>query len=385
MYLTIKQLNQKISDLLPKKNYQIKGEVSQINFKGKHCYLTLKDENDKIHARIFYYKNMLIEDFKIDDLKEGDIIKCSGRFNFYFGSISIIINQIISKEGLGEIFKRFLQLKENLNKKGYFNQKYKKQILGLIDKVTIITSKNGAAIQDFLRNLNNHDCKIETKIIDVPVQGVKSVEKISDVINKINNESKNEIIIITRGGGDYQDLDGFNQMEIIESIFNNRNNIFISAIGHETDEVLMDLVADYSLPTPSLASQFIIDHNNKLLENWYNKIRNLEENIENNILKNLEILNSLEIDLINQENNFERWITKMEMEIYEQINLEEKELDNFYNYLSSTGEIVLKNKLDKKIDKLEDIGFLFQDKTFYLKIRDRTFKITNYSIMETEY
>lgn len=373
MSITLNQLNKDIIQSLPKKKYIVESEVTGITNRRGHTYFDFKENNNKISGIIFRNQEVI---------EDGDKVKCSGRLSYYapYGKISFNVDKIISKSGLGDIYKDFLILKDKLTKEGMFNKEHKKYINGLIDKVIIITSKEGAAIQDIFRNLSNHNSKIKVDVKDAPVQGINCSKEISQIINYLN-KYKNMIIIITRGGGDYQDLNGFNQEEIVKSIYQN-NNIIISAIGHETDTVLTDLVADYTLPTPSLVAQFLIDHNNELLYKWEKQIKELEDEIKLNIRNKYDLFRQYEYILNQEENKFDLWINKIENNIKEDIFNQENILNQYFNYLDSIGEIKLLNYKEKEFNNLEDIAQLFNDNKFYIKIKDRLFQISNFVVKE---
>lgn len=373
MSISLNQLNKDIVSVLPKKKYIVESEVTGVTNRRGHTYFDFKEKNDKISGIIF--KNQEV-------IEDGDKVKCSGRLSYYapYGKISFNVDKIISKSGLGDIYKDFLILKDKLSKEGVFDKEHKKYINGLIEKVIIITSKEGAAIQDIYRNLSNHNCNIKVDVKDAPVQGVNCSKEISQIINYLN-KYKNMIIIITRGGGDYQDLNGFNQEEIVKSIFQN-NNIIISAIGHETDTVLTDLVADYSLPTPSLVAQFLIDYNNDLIYSWEKQINNLEDDINLYIRKKYDILRDMEYILNQEESKLDLWINKIENDIRDQIYQKEILLNQYFNYLDSVGEIKLLNYKEQEFNNLEDIGQLFTDNIFFIQIKDRLFKISDFCVKE---
>ena len=126
----------------------------------------------------------------------------------------------------------------------------------------MITSEQGAAIQDFIYALENNNSKLDYKIIDVPVQGSSCPKVIIDKLTSL--DQKYDSIVITRGGGSFEDLFGFSQPELVEAIHNFDQPV-ISAIGHQVDTSLLDLVADCCCPTPSLAAQYIIDINKKFI------------------------------------------------------------------------------------------------------------------------
>ena len=373
MTITLSQLNKEIINYLPNKKYIIESEVSGVSNRRGHTYFDFKDQNNKLAGLIFKNK---------DNIEDGDKIKCSGKLSFYapYGKLSFQVDNIISKSGIGDNYKDFLILKDKLSKEGIFDNKNKKQITGLIEKVIIITSKEGAAIQDILRNLSNHQSNIKVTIKDAPVQGVKCPIEISSILNKLN-KYKNKLIILTRGGGDYQDLNGFNNEDIIRCIHKN-NNIILSAIGHETDTVLSDLVSDYNLPTPSLVAQFLIDYNNNLLNSWENNIDQLEKNLYKEIQDKFNILQNYETEILKEENKLDLWINKLENNIKDEIYQQEKQLDEFITYLSSIGEIKLLNNKEEEFIDLKDIGQLFKDNSFYIRIKDRLFKISDFVVKE---
>ena len=374
MAISLIQLNKEIKDCIPTKKYIIEAEISGVSNRRGHTYFTLKEKEDKIFGTIWKSNNHTVID-------NGDKIKCSGyvRYDPKYG-LSFNVTDVISKTGLGDIHKDFLILKDKLTREGLFNKEHKKQITGLIKKVIIITSKEGAAIQDIYRNLNTHNSSIEVNVIDAPVQGINCPSQVSQHITKLN-KYQNMIIIVTRGGGDYQDLNGFNHEDIVRSIYNSRN-IVISAIGHETDTVLSDLVSDYSRATPSLVAQFLIDHNNHIISNWEDQIEELENNLLQIIRKDYDYLRDVEQELLEEENKLDMWISRLEMDIMDKIYSQEKLLDEYLVYLDNIGEIKLLNKKEEQFNNLEDIGQLFSDNCFFLKIKDRVFKISDFTVKE---
>ena len=274
-----------LKDSLPTQKYKITGEVSQPKLSQGHLYLTLKDNKSSIKAIIWKTK---YEKMK-NKLCDGDKITVYGSLDYYnfTGTISLIIDNIVDNEGVGELQKKYDFLKEEFKKKGYYDNKNKLPMPKYITNILIITSSNGAAIQDFIFNLANNKSKIKYEIIDVPVQGYESPKIISNKLKELNNMELNyDLIIITRGGGSYQDLFGFSDEELIESVFSFTKIPIISAIGHQIDNPLLDLVADYSCPTPSLASQFIVDINKSYIANLIELKNNYKFTIIDNLHKN---------------------------------------------------------------------------------------------------
>ena len=302
----------KVKLCLPNIKYSIIGEISQPKLSHGHLYFNIKDESSNIKCII--WKN------KLDKIKyeinDGDKLTIEIKLDFYSftGSLNFIVDNVINNEGTGNLQKKYNEIKNNFELKGYFDSKNKLQLPSVIKNILIITSETGAAIKDFLFNLKNNNSKINYTIIDVPVQGYdchniisKKLEDIYNDILVVNDipivDHKIDAIIITRGGGSFQDLFGFSESELIESVFKFKKYPIISAIGHQIDNPLLDLVADISCPTPSLAAQFLIDHNknfiNKLCEikfDFYNKIKT---NFFSEEKRLNEIKNKLKIDIDN--------------------------------------------------------------------------------------
>lgn len=251
--LTITELNILLKDSIKKvgQKIKVKGEIS--GFRGKYnntVYASLKDDISSIN--IIRFK-------AIEDIKNGDKVIVSGSIDFYSktGDIKLICNKI-EIEGEGELLKKLKYLKKKFEEKGYFENK---KTFPSIKNIGIITSKDGAALQDilFVLNSNKFDGKIYIK--NSPVQGNDCPKGICSGIKFFNTflieeNSKVDLIMITRGGGGIDDLMGFSNQSVIEEIHN--SNIFVmSAVGHEIDWMLSDYVADIRAPTPSIGAEMI--------------------------------------------------------------------------------------------------------------------------------
>tara|TARA_B110000858_G_C17783431_1_gene465946 strand:+ start:28 stop:1305 length:1278 start_codon:yes stop_codon:yes gene_type:complete len=269
-YLEIYQLSELIKDCLPSKKIRVIGEISNPKNSHGNLYFTLKDKTASIKTIIFKKRLDLIK----QEIKEGDKIVVKGRLNYWdkTGNLSLIVIKIVKYMGLGNLHKIYEENKLQFEKKGYFLDIHKLKTPQIIKNILIITSKNGAALQDFLFTLKNNKSKLIYDIIDVQVQGKKCSKNIILELNKIS--IKYDLIVITRGGGSFEDLFEFNNVKLIDTVFKFKQPV-LSAIGHQVDEVLLDLVADIRTPTPSLASQYIIDHNNKYIRNKKEILNNI--------------------------------------------------------------------------------------------------------------
>jgi exodeoxyribonuclease VII large subunit len=291
--------------------YKIKGEISGYSKRGGNIYATIKDNDTTID--IISWNNL-------EDYKNGDEVIVTGRINFYKKTSRININAInIEKKGLGDLFKKYLDIKTNYEKKGYFNKDNKKIMPQMINKIGIITSSEGAALKDILYVLKENKFGGEVYLKNCLVQGNSASKSISEAIDYFNKNYKNEIdlLLITRGGGSFEDLFQFSSDEVIHSIY--KSNIYtISAVGHESDTMLSDYVADYRAPTPSIGAQVISekyqsrylilnkgkDIKNKIKYNFYNKKNDIINRINKIKKYNIfdTIMNDIKIRKINLNN-----------------------------------------------------------------------------------
>src|SRR5699024_5869811 len=157
---------------------------------------------------------------------------------------------------LSKEYIKFLKMQEEFKSKGYFDQDNKKPIPKLVKKVGLITSRDGAAIVDFLAMINSKANDIHIYLAPVKVQGNNANKQVAEAVG-ILDELDLEVIVITRGGGSNEDLSSFNQREIIEAVYRAKTPI-ISAIGHNIDTTLIDYTSDLSLQTPTEAGSYLI-------------------------------------------------------------------------------------------------------------------------------
>jgi exodeoxyribonuclease VII large subunit len=330
----------KIKLCLPNIKYKIVGEVNQPKISHGHLYFNMKDETSNIKCIVWKSKFDKIK----CEINDGDKVSIEVKLDFYSftGSLNFIVENIIKNEGIGNLQKKYDEVKNNFELKGYFNQKNKLELPCIIKNILIITSESGAAIKDFLFNLENNNSRINYTIIDVPVQGYECHKIISKKLEDIYNnnicfENKIDAIVITRGGGSFQDLFGFSEPELIESVFNFKKFPIISAIGHQVDNPLLDLVADISCPTPSLAAQFLIDHNKNFINKLYEIKYEFYNRIKTDFFTEQKRLNEIKNKLKNSINNLLN-IT------YGYRNLLEKELFSRKEQLN-----LIKNKINCNI------------------------------------
>jgi len=333
--LSVTDFCQIIKDFIPNKKFTVSGEVNQLKNSHGHLFFTFKDSETCINTTIWKSK---VESLKIQ-INEGDKITIEGKLDFYTlgGKLNFIVDKIITNNGIGDLLKKYQKIKDDFQKKGYFDSENKLKLKPCIKNILLLTSESGAAYQDFLYGLENAHSKVTVTLIDVIVQGNDCPKNICEQLEKI--KINYDLVILTRGGGSFQDLFGFSQPELIESI-HNFTQPTLSAIGHQIDNPLSDLVCDYSAPTPSLAAQFIVDYNKTYLKRYQKISKELINSVNVYLIAELEKTNNL-LEKINKKwISFER--TNKQILINELNNMIRK-LDSLENKMNifETSNIIL--------------------------------------------
>lgn len=235
----------------------IEGEVS--NFKhhsSGHMYFTLKDEAAQISAVFFAKANQFLK----FELKDGLHVICIGRISVYDqrGQYQIYVQRIEPK-GLGALQLAFLQLKERLEQEGLFAPERKKEIPLYPNRIGLVTSPTGAAIQDMLKIFKRKKFGLEIYFCPVRVQGDGAANEIRKGIEALNRFESLDLIIVGRGGGSLEDLWAFNEEIVARAIVGSKIPV-ISAVGHEIDWTIADFVSDFRAHTPTAAAEKVVMH-----------------------------------------------------------------------------------------------------------------------------
>ena len=257
--ITVSDLNKYIKDKIADDEYLnnvlVKGEIS--NFKNHytgHMYFTLKDENSLIKCICFKsYANRLT------------FIPKDGMKVMVFGGVSVferdgvyqIYVKAMEEDGVGDLYAKYQELKENLEKQGLFDDIHKKKIPLMPKVIGVLTSKTGSVIKDIINVSTRRNPNCYIRLYPVPVQGDGAAVKIAEGIELMNKNKLADVIILARGGGSLEDLWPFNEEIVAHSIYNSEIPI-ISAVGHETDFTIADFVADLRAPTPSAAAELAV-------------------------------------------------------------------------------------------------------------------------------
>lgn len=259
MILGVSELNAQIKALMDSTflQVQVQGEISNLTIHTSgHMYFSLKDANSQVRCVMFRGN---VNALKFEP-KDGISVVVSGGISVYTprGEYQIQCKSMIP-EGIGELTLRFLQLKETLQQKGYFESK--KPIPPYPKRIAILTSLSGAALQDMLKVAKKRWRLTKIVAINTLVQGNEAKDSIARNIayadSFFGTPQAFDVIVIGRGGGSIEDLWAFNEEVVADAIFHARTPI-VSAVGHEVDTMISDFVADLRAPTPSAAMEMIL-------------------------------------------------------------------------------------------------------------------------------
>ena len=269
------------------------GEISNFRVPASgHFYFTLKDDNAQINVVMFRSQNRNLR-FVPED---GMSVTGLGRISVYEprGAYQIIF-EYLEPEGTGAIQLAYEQLKARLVEEGLFDEKHKKPLPYLPQKISIITSPTGAVVHDILKIINRRFSNVHIEIIPVKVQGEGAEDEIVTALKLLNARDDSDIAIIARGGGSFEDFHAFNSEVVARSIFESEIPI-ISAVGHETDFSIADFVADLRAPTPSTAAELVVPLKNDLVK----RCAELSMTLTNRFFRYIEYLQILLKEITNR-------------------------------------------------------------------------------------
>lgn len=322
---TVSQANQYIKNMFNQdfllNNISVRGEVSNCKYHSSgHIYFSIKDRNGLLSCVMFAGKKRGL-DFKME---EGNKVIVSGNINVYErdGKYQLYADKI-EKEGTGDLYKRFIELKNELEEMGMFSDEYKKEIPKYSMNIGIVTASTGAAIQDIINISKRRNPYIKLVLYPAKVQGDGAADTIVNGIRCL--DSKNlDVIIVGRGGGSIEDLWAFNEEKVARAIFE-CNTPVISAVGHETDYTIADYVADMRAPTPSAAAELVVFEYNKLCEKISSYEENMRYRIDNKIRNYRNTVNDLlwKLNKMSPANNIQskrQRLADLEIRLYDSIN-----------------------------------------------------------------
>ncbi|MDD3401193.1 MAG: exodeoxyribonuclease VII large subunit [Eubacteriales bacterium] len=271
-------------------NLSVQGEISGFHrHSSGHLYFTLKDDKASVKCVMFKMNALRLRFVP----KDGAQVKIAGQASLYQrdGSFQVYVNSMEAL-GTGALYQQFLEMKERLNKQGYFDESNKKAIPKLPLCIGIVTSKTGAVLRDIHNVLNRRFPAMGTKLYPTAVQGAGAANEIARAIETANYEDACDVLIVARGGGSMEDLWAFNELPVADAIFKSHIPI-ISAVGHETDFSISDFVADLRAPTPSAAAELAVPEYEQLEKRLSDSLDRLNHALQNGILRKRDKLDLL--------------------------------------------------------------------------------------------
>lgn len=262
---TVSELNEYVDLMLSRDPYMgeltVTGEISAFKrHTSGHLYFTLKDDAASVRCVMFRPNALRLSFFP----KDGMSVRIEGRAGLFGrdGAFQVYAERM-EKTGDGALYQRFLALREELQRRGWFDESLKKSIPFLPRAVGVVTSGTGAAIEDIRNVIARRFPNMPIVLYPVAVQGEKAAGEIAAAIRKADEERRCDVLIVGRGGGSLEDLWAFNE-EIVVAAVHDCTLPVISAVGHEIDFSLTDFAADLRAPTPSAAAELAVPELGKL-------------------------------------------------------------------------------------------------------------------------
>ena len=321
---TVTQINKIIKDLIDNEivleDITVSGELSSFSISRNIAYFTLKDNESLLNCVMFGAK----QEFSV-----GDMVQIRGNVKYYPKGGKLSFNAYkIELSGQGELYKRFVELKEKLQKEGLFDESNKIPIPRFVSSIGVVTSVTGAVLQDIKNVTRRRNPNLDIYVYDASVQGKFAVSDVIAGITYFDNLSDVDVIIVARGGGSIEDLMPFNDEELARVAYI-CNKPIISAVGHETDYSILDFVADLRAPTPSAAAELVTYDCVELKR----LVENMKINIEN---KFVQKLSNLQTDVNYYINNIDRNINSM-------VNDELLHVNDILNHM----DVCVSNNIDR--------------------------------------
>ena len=347
----------------------IQGEISNLTkHRSGHYYFSLKDKSGEMSCVMFSsYVSRL--NFNV---QEGMRVLVSGSINVYEqrGSLQLVIRQM-KQDGLGDLYLEFEKRKQDLLRAGYFDESHKKAKPESIENIGVITGAQAAALQDVLSTIQKRWPMMKVTLYPSFVQGNLAPKSLIQSLKKADTHDHDALLIV-RGGGSFEDLFCFNDVELIKTIYN-LNTYIVSGVGHEVDTTLCDLVCDHRSVTPTAAAQWvtldqyevmskilknkellsqnmsmILNHNKVKLDSYKNHpyLKDPKSFIIEKQLKldgyNTQIEHALELEL-QKKNVIKNYKEQMNLSMMNLLKVQENKLSMIPEKLESNMRVILQN------------------------------------------
>ncbi len=255
---TVSQVNQYVRNMFSQdyllNRIAVEGEISNLKYHSSgHIYFSLKDSGGTLSCVMFLSQRKGLS-FRLEN---GMQVVVTGTVSVYeaAGKYELYAKKI-EHSGQGLLYEKFLKLKKELEEMGLFAPEYKKPIPRFAKRIGVVTASTGAAIRDIVNVSNRRNPYVQLILCPAQVQGDGAVQSIVNGIRRLSKENI-DVMIVGRGGGSIEDLWAFNEEAVARAIFSCPIPV-ISAVGHETDTTISDMVSDLRAPTPSAAAELAV-------------------------------------------------------------------------------------------------------------------------------
>lgn len=347
----------------------IQGEISNLTkHRSGHYYFSLKDKGGEMSCVMFSsYVSRL--NFNVE---EGMRVLVSGSINVYEqrGSLQLVIRQM-KQDGLGDLYLEFEKRKQDLLRAGYFDESHKKAKPDYIENIGVVTGAQAAALQDVLSTIQRRWPMMKVTLYPSFVQGSFAPKSLIQSLKEADTHNHDALLIV-RGGGSFEDLFCFNDVQLVKTIYS-LNTYIVSGVGHEVDTTLCDLVCDHRSVTPTAAAQWvtldqyevmtqilkdrellrqnmsmILNHNKLKLDSYKNHpyLKDPKSFIIEKQLKldgyNTQIEHALELEL-QKKNVIKNYTQQMHLRMTNIVKVQENKLSMVPEKLRSNMQVLLQN------------------------------------------
>ena len=347
----------------------IQGEISNLTkHRSGHYYFSLKDKSGEMSCVMFSsYVSRL--NFNVE---EGMRVLVSGSINVYEqrSSLQLVIRQM-KQDGLGDLYLEFEKRKQDLLRAGYFDESHKKAKPDYIENIGVVTGAQAAALQDVLSTIQRRWPMMKVTLYPSLVQGSLAPKSLIQSLKEADTHNHDALLIV-RGGGSFEDLFCFNDVQLVKTIYS-LNTYIVSGVGHEVDTTLCDLVCDHRSVTPTAAAQWvtldqyevmaqilkdrellrqnmsmILNHNKLKLDSYKNHpyLKDPKSFIIEKQLKldgyNTQIEHALELEL-QKKNVIKNYTQQMHLRMMNIVKVQENKLSMVPEKLRSNMQVLLQN------------------------------------------
>lgn len=327
------------------------GEVTSYKISNGIAYFNLKEEDSLLPCVLFGAT-------KFPSPNIGDVVLLSGSVSYWTKGGRLSFNATkMEPYGKGLLYQKFLELKEKLEKLGYFDRDKKKPIPQYVRRIGVVSSSTGAVIQDIIDVTTRRNDTIDIVLYPVKVQGVGAEVEIANGINFFSEYDDVDVVIVARGGGSMEDLQPFNTEIVAKATFECKKPL-VSAVGHETDYTIIDFVSDLRAPTPSAGAELVAWSKKDTLDDIYKQVLRMEKSLNNMANINCSLV---ERNLQNMEHKLNSringCINQVEMQYNNSVNSITNRIADYENKVKLYEHSIIKlnpnNLLQKGYTKIE--------------------------------